>query len=374
MNKTIRILHVIHGMDCGGAENMIMNLYRKIDKNMVQFDFLVHTKKKCFFDDEIKRLGGRIFHVPYYNVKNHFTYKKVLELFFKKHPEIKIVHGHLGSCAHVYLDVAKSFGCFTIAHSHNTLSTEKNIKNYLYRIFTLRTRKIADYFMACGKQAGIDRFGEEIVASNRFCVLNNAIDSQLYIYNPDKRDKMRSELNLSDSFVIGHIGRFNYQKNHEFLIDIFKEIVNKESKAKLLLIGDGDLRQKIESKIENYGISNEVIMTGVRKDVPDLLQAMDCFVFPSHYEGLGIVAVEAQAAGLPTICSDVVPDEAAVTDLFEKVSLDRSAKKWAETILKHRCESNRIDTHQSIHDAKYDIEYTTNLLTDFYLNCLKEGQ
>lgn len=373
MNKTIRILHVIHGMDCGGAENMIMNLYRKIDKNMVQFDFLVHTKKKCFFDDEIKRLGGRIFHVPYYNVKNHFTYKKVLELFFKKHPEIKIVHGHLGSCAHVYLDVAKSFGCFTIAHSHNTLSTEKNIKNYLYRIFTLRTRKIADYFMACGKQAGIDRFGEEIVASNRFCILNNAIDSQLYIYNPDKRDKMRSELSLSDSFVIGHIGRFNYQKNHEFLIDIFKEIVNKESKAKLLLIGDGDLRQKIESKIENYGISDNVIMTGVRKDVPDLLQAMDCFVFPSHYEGLGIVAVEAQAAGLPTICSDVVPDEAAVTDLFEKVSLSKSSLEWAEIVLKYASGYERLNTSNLIKKSGYDIHNTVKQMEKYYINALERG-
>ncbi len=231
MAEPIRVLQVLHGMDCGGAENMIMNLYRNIDRSKVQFDFLVHTRKKCFFDDEIKSLGGRIFHVPYYNVINHFTYKKLLEIFFKKHPEIRIVHGHLGSCAHIYLSVAKKYGCFAIAHSHATQATDISIKKYLYRIFNMYTRRIADYYFACSKSAGVDRFGERVVSSNRFSVLNNSIDTQKYIFSIKKRGTIRKLLGISDDcFVVGHIGRFNYPKNHSFLIDIFNVVLKKNRK------------------------------------------------------------------------------------------------------------------------------------------------
>ena len=368
MKEPIRVLQVFHGMDCGGAENMIMNLYRNIDRSKVQFDFLVHTRKKCFFDDEIKSLGGRIFHVPYYKVVNHFTYKKLLEIFFKKHPEIKIAHGHLGSCAHVYLSVAKKFGRFAIAHSHATQATDISIKNCLYRIFNMYTRRIADYYFACSKNAGIDRFGEKVVFSNRFSVLNNSIDTQKYVFSIKKRDTIRKLLGISDDcFVVGHIGRFNYPKNHSFLIDIFNEIINKEPKARLLLVGDGDLRPEIENKISHLGIKDNVIMTGVRSDVPDLLQAMDCFVFPSHYEGLGIVAVEAQAAGLHTICSDVVPNEVKLTDLVDYVSLKCSSMEWADTILKYNNGYAREDTSDIIRKKGYDIHTTANKLQRFYL-------
>lgn len=367
MSEPIRVLQVFHGMDCGGAENMIMNLYRNIDRSKVQFDFLVHTRKKCFFDDEIKNLGGRIFHVPYYKVVNHFTYKKLLEIFFKKHPEIKIVHGHLGSCAHVYLDVARKSGCYAIAHSHNTLPTNKSIKNTLYRLFSLRTRKVADFYFGCGRQAGLDRFGEKIVSSDKFQVLNNAIDTKRYIFDPTTKKRMRAELGLEEAFVIGHIGRFNYQKNHEFLIDIFNEVLKKEPKARLLLVGDGDLRSKIENKISCLGISDKVIMTGVRSDVPDLLQAMDCFVFPSHYEGLGIVAVEAQAAGLPTICSDAVPNEVDLTDLVKRIPLSAPVEEWCNAILKYNNGYERRDTQQEVIDGRFDIHQTANWLERFYI-------
>lgn len=368
MNKPIRVLQVFHGMDCGGAENMIMNLYRNIDRIRVQFDFLVHTEKKCFFDDEIQNLGGRIFHVPYYNVKNHFTYQKALHEFFGSHPEIKIVHGHLGSCAHLYLKIAKEYGCFTIAHSHATRATDKSIKNILYRFFTLKTRQTADYFMACGKQAGIDRFGKDIVDSSRFQVLNNAIDTQKYIFNPEKRKVMREQLHVEENFIVGHIGRFSYPKNHDFLLDIFYEVQKKMPSAKLLLVGDGDLRPKIQEKIAKLGISDKVIMTGVRKDVPDLLQAMDCFVFPSHYEGLGIVAVEAQAASLYTICSDVLPTEAKMTSLVETLSLSDTSHKWANHILQYADGYERKNRYAEICKANYDIYQSVDWLMNFYIS------
>lgn len=369
MSEIIRVLHVLHGMDCGGAENMIMNLYRNIDREKIQFDFLVHTNKKCFFDEEIKSLGGRLFHVPYYNVKNYSEYKESLNEFFKLHNEIKIVHGHLGSCAFIYLNIAKSYGCFTIAHSHNTLPTNKSMKNLLYRLFTLKTRTIADYFMACGYQAGLDRFGAKIVNSDRFSVLNNAIDTKKYIYDSQKRRIMREELGVSDDIVIGHIGRFNYQKNHEYLIKLFYEYQKKKTNVKLLLIGDGDLRQKIEKQIYSLGISDKIIFTGIRNDIPDLLQAMDCFVFPSHFEGLPVTLIEAQAASLPCVISDMITDEVVITDLIIQRSLDSNYNKWIEAI--DICLTmNRSDKYQDVVKCGYDIDNTVRWLERFYQKLL----
>ena len=158
----IRVLQVFHGMDCGGAENMVMNLYRRIDRDSIQFDFLVHTDKKCFFDDEIKKLGGRIFRVPYFNGLNLKEYRNALNALFSSHEEIFIVHGHLGSCACIYLNVAKEHGCYTIAHSHSTKPTNISIKNIVYRLLTYRTRSVADYFIGCSQKAGEYRlFGVE---------------------------------------------------------------------------------------------------------------------------------------------------------------------------------------------------------------------
>lgn len=367
MAEVIRVLQVFHGMDCGGAENMIMNLYRNIDRSKVQFDFLVHTKKKCFFDDEITQLGGRIFSVPYFNIKNTISYKKALNVFFKAHPEIKIVHGHLGSCAHIYLSVAKKCGCFTIAHSHNTLPTDKSLKNVMYRLFSFRTRKVADYFMACGKQAGLDRFGKQIVESDRFRVLNNAIETTRYVYNPETRKRMRAELGIENAFVIGHIGRFNYQKNHEFLIDIFYEVLKKEPKARLLLVGDGDLRPQIEAKIKKLGIVDKVIMTGVRKDVPDILQAMDCFVFPSHYEGLPVTVIEAQAACLPCVISENITSEVNISGKVQYISIASEPVSWIEQIFSSSQEK-RDNTLSIIVNNGYDIISSAKELSEFYMN------
>ncbi len=371
MNEPIKVLQVFHGMDCGGAENMIMNLYRNIDRTKIQFDFLVHTDKKCFFDKEIQNFGGRIFHVPYYNIKNHLAYQKALQHFFKEHPEIKIVHGHLGSCAHIYLKIAKEYGCFTIAHSHSTKPVKITLKSTLYRLFTFKTRKIADYFMSCSIAAGKYRYGNKIMSSDRHCILNNAIDTNKYVYNPETRNKIRDDFHFNDEFVLGHIGRFDSAKNQLFVVDIFYAILKKNPNAKLLLVGDGEWYSKIEMKVKELGICDKVILTGVRSDVPDLLQAMDCFVFPSLYEGLGIVAVEAQAAGLFTVCSDVVPNEASVTDLMKKLSLSDAPDKWADFILNHAYTYQRKDMSDEIRKAGYDIHQTAKWLEKFYLKIAK---
>lgn len=362
----IRVLQVLHGMDCGGAENMIMNLYRHIDRTQVQFDFLVHTEKKCFFDDEIKGLGGNIYHVPYYNIKNHFSYKKALNVFFSNHPEIKIVHGHLGSCAHIYLSVAKKYGCYATAHSHNTKPVNVSLKNILYRLFTFKTRRVADFFFGCSQAAAEYRFGKKIAHSEKCSVLKNAIEIEKFAYSEKNRQEIRNEFDIGNQLVIGHVGRFNTQKNHTFLIDIFAKVHEKNPDAILMLLGDGNLRPSIEQKVENLGLKNNVIFTGVRKDANKFFSAFDVFLFPSLYEGLGIVAVEAQTSGVPTYCSCEIPEEAKISDLFEKISLKEKSSYWAKKILNKNEICNREEKYVDAVNAGYDIHLTAEYLVNFY--------
>lgn len=368
MAQPIRVLEVFHGMDCGGAENMIMNLYRNMDRSVVQLDFLVHTEKKCFFDDEIAALGGHIYSVPYFNGKNYKAYKQALDKLFSDHPEIAVVHGHLGSCANIYLGVAKKHGCFTIAHSHNT-KPEFSIKNIIYRLNTFQVRRIADYFVGCSEAAGRYRFGNKIVdKSGRYANLNNAIDTEKFLFNPQIRERIREQYGLKDKIVLGHVGRFNYQKNHEFLIDIFQEFLKNHPNAKLMMIGDGELRADIQEKVESIGISKNVIFTGLQRNVNELLQGIDCFVFPSHYEGLPVTVIEAQAAGLPCAISDRITKEVSVTDLVEYIPIDGDVKPWVEAIKKLINNNQRQNRKADIVKAGYDIDATTDWITKLYVN------
>lgn len=367
MSQLVRVLHVIHGMDCGGAENMIMNLYRNIDRNKVQFDFMVHTEKHCFFDDEIEKLGGNIYTVPYYNVKNGMDYRECVEKVFINHPEISIVHGHLGSCAHIYLRIAKSHGCYTIAHSHNG-KPSFSIKAVCYKLFNYHVRNRADFFMACSYNAGYYRYGKKIVLDKkRFKVLNNAIDVSKYVFSEQKRKMIRSEFSIADeTFLVGNVGRFNKQKNHDFLLDIFYEIVQRNSDSILMLVGEGSLENKIRNKIEKLHLTDKVIFTGVRNDVAQMMSAFDVFLFPSLYEGLGIVAVEAQAAGMHTICSNVLPEEAKVTKLLEYCSLSDGPKLWADKVLQYNNHYARENMSAQIIEKEYDIGQTALDIQRFY--------
>ena len=368
--KAIRVLHVFHGMDCGGAENMVMNLYRRINRDHVQFDFLVHTEKKCFFDDEINRLGGRIFRAPYFNGLNLKAYKNSLNSFFSSHKEISIVHGHLGSCASIYLDVAKKYGCYTIAHSHSTKPTNVSIKNIAYRLSTYRVRGIADYFIGCSLKAGEYRYGKKITTSDRFAVLNNAIDTDLYVYSPEKRESVRKKLGVSpETVVIGHVGRFTYAKNHEFLLSVFKSLVNNNRDIKLLLVGDGELRANIENTIRSYEMTDSVILTGVINNVAEYLQAMDVFAFPSRFEGLPVSVIEAQAADLPCLISNTITDEVIVTNNVKVLPIDDDSKiDWVKALEKIRVHSAGVDRRTDIIHSNYDIGTTVKWLEDFYEN------
>lgn len=366
-NKAIRVLHVIHSLGCGGAEMMIMNLYRNIDKNIVQFDFMVHSPDKGFFEDEVIANGGRIFRVPYFNGLNKKQYSSSLRKLYGEHPEIKIVHGHLGSCAHIYLDVANQMGMFTIAHSHNTNSKSITLHNIAYRLFTLKTRNIADYYFACSIKAGNDRFGKKITSNKKiYKVFNNAIDCSRFAYNEQVRESIRKELGLTNKFVIGHVGRFNEQKNHTFLVDIFEKYKFCHDNSILLLIGDGELKQEIESKVNKLNLNNFVMFLGVKDNVNELLQAFDCMLFPSKYEGLPVTLIEAQASGCPCIISDNITEEVVFSDLITQVSLKSDLNKWCSSIEK-TINLKRKDRLIELKNNGYDIKDTSKWLENFYI-------
>ncbi|MGY3718133.1 glycosyltransferase family 1 protein [Sutcliffiella cohnii] len=366
MSDPIRVLQVFAQMNRGGAETMIMNLYRNIDRSRVQFDFIVHTEGECDYDEEIEALGGVIYRMPRYSGKNHLRYKKSWNEFFREHTEYRIIHGHVRSTAAIYLKIAKAHRLTTIAHSHST-SSGRGVSAIIKNILQYPIRYTADYLFACSKTAGEWLFGKKIYKNEKFLVVNNAIDSKKFIFDEKTREEIREEFAIDGKFVIGHIGRFNTPKNHEFLIDIFKEVYEKNNRAVLLLVGDGELREPIKAKINKMNLSDNVIFTGVRKDIPEILQAMDIFVFPSLYEGLGIAVIEAQAAGLPCIVAETIPKEAFVTDHIYSLSLKQSANKWANQILEYSNGFQRKNAFKQISNQGYDIFTTAKFLEDFYL-------
>lgn len=375
MSEPIRVLHVIGIMNRGGAETMIMNLYRHIDRSKVQFDFVENSSEPAAFDKEILSLDGRIYRCPHYNGKNHFTYVKWWNDFFKAHPkEYPIVHGHLGSTAAIYLSIAKKHGAYAIAHSHNT-NAKKSLQQWIFNVHSYPTRHIADYFFACSPEAAFDRFGRKVAMNHRICsVLKNAIDTESFRFSSSERNAMRKELGIpKDAFVLGHIGRFAEQKNHQFLVEVFAQVKRNLPNAILLLVGGGELQQKIESDIIRCRLVENVIFAGVRSDVQRLYHAMDVFVFPSLYEGLGIVVIEAQAAGLPCCISSNVPKEAMLTELAQQRPLSDGAKAWANWILSRKNEP-RVDTIATIQQAGYDVSISTAWLQKFYEGVVKKRE
>lgn len=370
MTEPIRILHVLGGLNRGGAETMVMNLYSNIDRSKIQFDFIIHTTNKCDYNDKICELGGRIYNVPRYNGKNHFKYKKAWNTFFDSHPEYKIVHGHMRSTAAIYLKIAKRHGLTTIAHSHSIASRGDKIEQLVKNIIQYPIRDIADYLFACSNEAGSWLFGKKSLNKEHYKVIKNAIDVDKYVFNEVKRKEIRKNLDIEDKFVVGHVGSFTYPKNHKFLIDIFYKVQMQNKKAVLLLVGDGDLRAQIEKQINSLGIKDRVILTGAVSNVNDYLQAMDIFVFPSIFEGLGMATIEAQASGLRCIISDIVPKDAFITDLIESLSLKEQITDWKNKILQYNKSYKRRNNFNEISCCDYDIKRNVGILEELYSNML----
>ncbi|PWM45020.1 MAG: glycosyl transferase family 1 [Clostridia bacterium] len=357
-------------MDRGGAETMVMNYYRHIDRTKVQFDFLVHREQRGAYDDEIESMGGKIYRMCPVYPQNFARYKRDLHSFFQSHPEYKIIHSHMSELGYFAFSEAKRQGIpVRICHAHNA-PHGFDMKMIMRTYFKKRMMPYVTHLFMCGIDSGRWLYGKQ--NEDRFIMLNNAIDVQTYTYDSNKRIEMRRQLNLTDDLVIGHVGRFNPQKNHPFLINIFAALLRREPNAVLLLVGGGEGMSKMQEKAQELGIAEHVRFLGVRSDVADLMQAMDVFVFPSLYEGLGIALIEAQAAGLPCVVSDTIPHEAYLTDLVDSESLSAPAEKWAEKILAKRA-IPRTDRRAEIAAHGFDITTEAVKLQEFYLKAYEQN-
>lgn len=355
----IRILHIVSYMQRGGLETLIMNCYRHIDREKMQFDFIVHRDFRSDYDDEIETLGGKIYRLPRLNPFSS-SYKKALLDFFRTHTEYKIVHCHLDCMSALPLTAAKQCGVpVRIAHAHSS-NQSRNWKYPLKRFFMRGIPKVATCFFACSEKAGQWMFPEQDVT-----VINNGIETTAFAFNSVVRAEMRSDLGIEQDLVLGHIGRFMPEKNHTFLIDIFSEVHKRVPNTRLILMGTGPLEDQVKEKVSKLGLSDVVQFLGVRTDVHRILQAVDIFVLPSLYEGLGISAVEAQAAGAYCVLANNVPQVCKMTDNADFVSLAESPSRWADVILSKDV-SYRIDHSQEILAARYDIRATADWLQAFY--------
>lgn len=355
----IRILQVVTHMNRGGLETMLMNYYRHMDRSRVQFDFLTHRDYDGDYGEEIRQLGGKLYHMP---VLNPFSpgYRKILGEFFDDHPEYKIVHVHQDCLSGVILHVAKEHGVTVrIAHSHgaNQIRDIKYPIKLVYRHFIAR---YATKLMACGEDAGKWMF-----CGAPFEILSNAIPAAEYSFREEQKRIQREKWKIQpNELLVGHVGSFTIPKNHLFLLDIFQEI-RKRTPAKLMIVGEGSQRSVIQEKIRKLGLEEDVILTGLRSDVADILQAMDVFVFPSLYEGLPVTLVEVQASGLPCLISDKVPIECKMTEAVQQISLSDAPEIWAERAME-AARLPRENTYEEIRAAGYDIVENAKRLQKMY--------
>ncbi len=363
MKEPIRVAQIMGKMENGGVESVIMNYYRHIDRTKIQFDFFVDSDSSMPQKSEIESLGGKIYLVtPYQKINAYIT--ELIRLF--KENQYKIVHSNLNTLSVFPLYAAKKAGIpIRIAHNHSTAGkgeTKKNIMKYILRPLA---KVNATHYAACSKYAGEWLFGKKSMEKGEVTVFNNAIDLDKFKYNEAIRIDARKELGIEDKFVVGHIGRFCYQKNHEFLIRIFAGVHKQNKDAVLLLIGSGELVGEVKNQIQQLGLTDCVIMLGNRNDCNRLYQAMDVFVLPSRYEGLPVVGVEAQASGTPCMFSTAMTKEAKMLDSTKMLDLDTSIDIWVDEILSVQKENFTCVITQ-IGDKGFDISIESRKLEEYY--------
>lgn len=358
--EPMRVAQVVGKMNNGGVEAVVMNYYRHIDRSKVQFDFFVDKDSTWIPKDEIESLGGRIYIVPPYQ-KLHKYISALIKLF--KENGYRIVHAHLNTLNIFPLFAAKRAGVpIRICHNHSTAArgeTKKNILKYSFRPFA---KVYATHYAACSKHAGEWLFGKKSVERGEVTIFNNAIDLEKFKFDAKVRDEVRKELGIESKFVIGHVGRFCYQKNQDFLIDIFEKVHEQDKNAVLLLVGDGPDRAKIEERVKSNSWRDDVIILGNRGDVERLYPAMDVFVFPSRYEGLGMAAIEAQMCGIRTIASNAIPRDAVISNYICYIDLNEGADCWAEKILRFE-KDIQIELFG---EDRFNIAARAGELTDYY--------
>ncbi|NCD09005.1 MAG: glycosyltransferase family 1 protein [Negativicutes bacterium] len=359
MKKVIKVLQVGMTENIGGMETYLIEYYRNLDRTKMRYSFVnITAERKMVFAEEIKRNGDSIYNVisRHRNPLKH--YWQWLQLMAKHGKDYDALVLNTCSLNYVFpLVVAKLYGIKKrIIHSHN--SGDEVRMTFKRKVLVSFNRVLFQWaatdYWACSKLAGEWMFSDK----KDFTVIHNAVNAAKFKFNFETRQRLRNELGLNDKFVVGNIGRFSYQKNHEFLIDIFREVKKVCDNSVLLLIGDSDFdlscKDSVMRKIKELNLEKDVVFLGVRNDVNDLIHAMDCFILPSHFEGLPIVGIETQAAGLPCFFADTITQESKITNLVHFISLDSSPGKWAEKILSI-IPVKRKDMSKEVAEAGYDI-------------------
>lgn len=366
-----RVIHNIASLHFGGAQTFIMNIYNNIDREKVQFDFVVIPEERKDLYEVIESMGGHIFVCPRYNGKNHFTYCKWWNEFFSEHPEYHVIHGHVRSTAAIYLNIAKKHGLITIAHSHST-SNGKGITAIVKNILQFPIRNIADYLFACSDKAGIWLYGKKAIYKQNYKMIPNGVDLDRFAFNKTMREEMRRKLGINkQTFVVGHIGRFTEPKNHKYLIELFSILKRTNSDCCLLMVGSGELFDDIRTYCKELNIMDSVIMPGSRADTENFYQAMDVFVFPSLWEGLPVSVVEAQASGLNCLISDVITHDVDLTDLIHYIPLDKK-DLWLAQIEKIQKEHRSAISPENMQKLQsFDSNAVAAQLQTFYINLYK---
>lgn len=367
--KPIRVLQVLPRLLRGGSQTMVMNIYRAIDRSKIQFDFIIFTQNHGDFYDEIKSLGGRVYHLHKFNGKNMPVIIREWNAFFKAHPEYKIMHSHVRSFASIYIPIAKKYGVKTIIHSHST-SNPKNFSGLVKTIMEYPLRYQADYLFACSREAGEWLYGKKSTSKGNYYFMPNAVNLSDFSYSQEDRLRIRDELGIDNKFVVGHVGGFEVPKNHSFLLKVFAELHERNPETVLLLVGDGTLEQDVREQCAELRLSGSVIFTGLQANVAPYLSAMDVFVFPSLWEGLPVSVVEAQANGLQCYVSDKVTGDVNLSELVHYLPIDRGTGKWTSAI--SDCESGRTDVMGELAEKGYDSKTCADRLADFYGGILGE--
>ena len=355
-----RLLCIVGKMDAGGAETFLMKIYRNLDKTKYQMDFIVAKNEKGYYDNEIEEMGGKIIQVTPKSkgiLKNFLQIRKIV----KDEKYTSVMRISQNSLSALELLAAKLGGAknlvFRSSNSKAYGGKRAQIIHYMFRWMAILIPNIK---VAPSTEAAEFMFGRRNVKNRNVLILKNAIDLKIFEFDKGKRHRKREELKINNKFVIGHIGRFNQQKNHEMLIKIFYELQKKKENAVLLLIGIGELESKIKEQVKQLNIQDKVYFLGIRKDIPELLMAMDVFVFPSFYEGMPNTVIEAQATGLQCYISNTITKEANITGRVNYISLETGIDKWVDIILKESKREEEKDTIiKKIINNGYDLDSTT---------------
>ncbi|WP_350022542.1 glycosyltransferase family 1 protein [Turicibacter sanguinis] len=353
-----RLLCIVASMDMGGAETFLMKIYRELDKTKYQMDFYVYSSKEGVYDKEILSMGGRIFYADPKSKKplgyfirlaktvNKYRYRYVMRVSEHSLSTVDLIAAKIGGAEKL------------IFRSSNAQTGGGSINNLLHKIFILLSKNVPNIKLAPSTEAAEFMFGKDCIQRQGTFILKNAIPLEKFKFSQERREKIRKEFKIEEKFVIGHIGRFNEQKNHNFLVEVFYEISKKNEDSILLLVGEGRLENEIKMKINKLGITNKVIFTGLRSDVADIMMASDLIIFPSFFEGMPNVIIEAQATGLHCLVSDTITREANITGLVRYLSLDSGVSCWANTALEYRQDYTRKNTTEDYISNGYSIEHT----------------